>query len=179
MRVILLTAALAILSVFAMTPTKMEGEKKMAASTQPAATVKKAKQNVALSSLHSKEQLTRDRADHQHRERKGPADGVRPSALEPTIDAKLATSPSAAERSGPELEEFFEYVAALPGAYDLAWDIRSALEDQPSAFNFKQLTLGEEHNHQLRSDYLEQMIPDPDLRKKWTELMEIVAHAAG
>ncbi|MCB0405571.1 MAG: hypothetical protein KDD51_12370 [Bdellovibrionales bacterium] len=71
-----------------------------------------------------------------------------------------------------QLQERFRFIAELPGAHELAWDIRDALLDNPNAFDMSNITVGPEHL--LRPDYLNYMIPDPALREKWVALMDIV-----
>jgi len=83
------------------------------------------------------------------------------------------------ENSSNDLDkglEFFDFLASLPGAYDLAWDIRTALELDPSVIDFESITLGPEQNFELKHNYLEYMIKDPDLRAKWVALMEILSN---
>lgn len=68
--------------------------------------------------------------------------------------------------------ETFERIKELPGARDLAQDIQMALEDDPNALDFSALTEGPDF--QLKKDYLVHMIPDPELRSKWVDLMGII-----
>ncbi|MEZ4750224.1 MAG: hypothetical protein R3B54_06250 [Bdellovibrionota bacterium] len=74
-----------------------------------------------------------------------------------------------------QLQEQFRYIAELPGAHDLAWDIRDALIDNPEAFDMSAITEGPENL--LKANYLEHMIPDPNLREKWVALMDIVVNS--
>ncbi len=84
------------------------------------------------------------------------------------VDDRGFGSPSAAELAMAQ----FEAIADLPGARALALDILHALEDDPNAIDFSAITEGPDHT--LRADYLEQMIPDPELREKWIRLMAII-----
>ncbi|MCB0417998.1 MAG: hypothetical protein H6617_11045 [Bdellovibrionaceae bacterium] len=74
-----------------------------------------------------------------------------------------------------QLLERFRFIAELPGAHDLAWDIRDALIDNPGAFDMSAITEGSENL--LKADYLDHMIPDPNLRAKWVALMDIVLNS--
>lgn len=89
----------------------------------------------------------------------------------PTIEPKSETSSKIESAI-----EVFESIAALPGAYDLAYDIKDALLRDPKSIDMSQITYGPDHI--LRPDYLERMIPDEDLRTKWVELMEIIKNSA-
>lgn len=70
----------------------------------------------------------------------------------------------------------FLAIQDIPGAKTLVQDIKMELEDNPNAFNLSDITEGEDHI--LREDYLERMIPNPELREKWTELMRLILEHA-
>lgn len=63
------------------------------------------------------------------------------------------------------------WMKSLPGAEELVEDIILALEDNPEAFQMEAL------NGELNEDYLEKMIPSPELRAKWEKLMALVVAA--
>lgn len=72
----------------------------------------------------------------------------------------------------PEGLAWFAELKNLPGAYDLVFEIESALRDNPKAINFEFLD-GVEISD-LDDEFLERMIPDPELRGKWNELMDLI-----